>query len=326
MDRYTEFKELVTEIVGVEQAKPRVSVSPFVLRAVELVGYHQYLPNRKSTMTDTERLQLDKEVAVFIATCMAEVNELKRNQTGPVEISAVTNSSMRQHNSEIVSYLLERLNIFHKKVQIMQKERKKSSRKPYHLLQKKKPIEEQITTTSTSNLEHTSPLTSLQSTVPYNNPLQTSTTSTTTTTTPVATVLKTAQVSKSFAERYESEVAAPSKMKEYQIIASKHKISLLKETKQLHEKFSEDRKQAHQMEATVGSISSMLEEFARIIQQQSENVLDIHHASKTATEHVKDTGNQLLLTIERSQSNRRNMVMLIIGLAVLLLLLDFLTP
>ena len=53
------------------------------------------------------------------------------------------------------------------------------------------------------------------------------------------------------AARYSSEIAAPKKLKEYEAFASKHKASLLAESKQLSEKFSENLQTAMSIEKTV---------------------------------------------------------------------------
>lgn len=54
-----------------------------------------------------------------------------------------------------------------------------------------------------------------------------------------------------FATRFSSEVAAPKKMKQYEDFAVKHKESLLAESKQLSEKFSENLQTAMSIEKTV---------------------------------------------------------------------------
>jgi ABC-type Na+ efflux pump permease subunit len=130
----------------------------------------------------------------------------------------------------------------------------------------------------------------------------------------------------SFVDRYESEVAPPAKLKEYQSIASKHKSILLKESKMLQAQYSEDLREAHKMEITVTQISSYLAEFVQILHSQRDAVEDIHSASKTATQHVKQTDSELTTTIERTESHQRSIVILVVGLALLLLLLDFVTP
>lgn len=54
-----------------------------------------------------------------------------------------------------------------------------------------------------------------------------------------------------FATRFSAEVAAPKKMKEYEAFALKHKASLLAESKQLSEKYSENLQTAMNIEKTV---------------------------------------------------------------------------
>ena len=131
---------------------------------------------------------------------------------------------------------------------------------------------------------------------------------------------------KSFASRYEGEIGPPSKIVEYSNIAKSHRTELLKETKYLQQKFSHDLQQANDIEKTVNSISNMLGEFVRILQSQSGTVEDAHTTSKAATHNITQTADELLLTIERSQSHQRNIVIITILLALLLLFLDFVTP
>jgi len=134
------------------------------------------------------------------------------------------------------------------------------------------------------------------------------------------------EIPKSFASRYEGELGPPSKIAEYSNIAKSHRIELLKETKYLRQKFSHDLQQANDIEKTVNSISNMLGEFVRILQSQSGTVEDAHTTSKAATRNITQTADELLLTIERSQSHQRNIVVITILLALLLLFLDFITP
>mmetsp|Transcript_4606 Transcript_4606/g.4731 ORF Transcript_4606/g.4731 Transcript_4606/m.4731 type:complete len:335 (-) Transcript_4606:103-1107(-) len=334
MDRTDEFNRRIHDILALDTNekidkylhKPRYSPSPFVLRAVEMltqlvamekvvrkvfvdyVDYHKYLPSKKSSMTEIERAELDKEIALFIATYVTEVHELKRNR----EAADDPGKPSIKHQTEIVSYLLERLSRLNKRVQFMQKERQTCSKKPFRLTRGAHdntsiPIAETSSSSSAPGIQ--TPVSTLSSSPPSST-----------------SQMMRNEVSDSFAERYESEIAPPSKMREYQTIASRHRVSLLKETRQMQEKFSTERKEAHRMEHTVAGISTMLDEFVRILQHQSEHVMDVHDTSKTATDHVKQTSDELQLTIERSQSHRRNMVALTLGLAILLLLLDYITP
>jgi hypothetical protein len=133
-------------------------------------------------------------------------------------------------------------------------------------------------------------------------------------------------VQDTFAERYEGEIAAPAKMKEYEAFAQKHRAALLAESKQLSHKYSEDLMDAYKMEETVTGVFTMLNEFVAVLQTQEELVRDVHGTSKAATAHVDDTDKELVLTLERSQSYQYSTVGLIIVLALFLLLLDSLTP
>ena len=80
------------------------------------------------------------------------------------------------------------------------------------------------------------------------------------------------------------------------------------------------------MERMVNNISSMINEFVQLIESQSAMVDTIGEVSQDATESVKSTDAELLLTLERSQSHQYSMIFFIVGMSVLLLLLDFLTP
>ena len=134
------------------------------------------------------------------------------------------------------------------------------------------------------------------------------------------------KLSKSFADRYEDEIAPQSKLKEYKQLTEKHKLICEKDTKKLQEKFSEDMQETSKMETAVEQISYLLTEFVNILQAQSEQVKDLEGTGKVATEHVLDTDKELILTIKRSTSHQRNMVFLYVGLALLLLILDYITP
>jgi hypothetical protein len=72
-------------------------------------------------------------------------------------------------------------------------------------------------------------------------------------------------VPEDFAARFSAEVAAPKKLKEYETFALKHKASLLAESKQLSEKFSENLQTAMSIEKTVvGNVVIMLCSFLAV--------------------------------------------------------------
>lgn len=159
-----------------------------------------------------------------------------------------------------------------------------------------------------------------------------------------------------FAARFSCEVAAPKKLKEYEDFALKHKAVLLAESKQLSEKFSEDLQTAMSVEKTVVGkllcwwivalamklvivyrnlifmvlydlgVFDMLNQFIGLLKDQEDVIVDVHESSKVATQHVKETDDQLLLTIERSKNYQRSTVMLVVIMAVFLLILDAITP
>ena len=70
----------------------------------------------------------------------------------------------------------------------------------------------------------------------------------------------------------------------------------------------------------------MLNQFIGLLQDQEEVIVDVHESSKSATQHVHETDEQLLLTIERSKNYQRSTVMLIVIMGIFLLLLDAMTP
>ena len=70
----------------------------------------------------------------------------------------------------------------------------------------------------------------------------------------------------------------------------------------------------------------MLNQFIGLLKDQEEVIVDVHESSKTATQHVEETDEQLLLTIERSKNYQRSTIMLIVFMALFLLVLDAMTP
>lgn len=134
------------------------------------------------------------------------------------------------------------------------------------------------------------------------------------------------QLSQSFVERYESEIAPMKVLKEYEKLGEKHKKILLKESKVLQVQYSEELLETTKMEKSVIKISNLLFDFVNILQSQRELIDDVNKCGKTTLAYVNDTDNELLLTIQRSQSHLQSMVVLYIGLSIVLLILDFVTP
>ena len=135
-----------------------------------------------------------------------------------------------------------------------------------------------------------------------------------------------APLTQSFVERYESEIAPPKIFKEYEMLGLKHKKILLKESKVLQVQYSEELLETTKMERTVLKISNLLFDFVNILQSQRELVDDVNKCGKVTIDFVKDTDDELKLTIQRSESHSQSMVFLSVGLALILLLIDFITP
>lgn len=55
-------------------------------------------------MQESERVELDKELAVFVATFVAELNLLRKNQATE---SNANNVQQQQHYSEVINYIFE---------------------------------------------------------------------------------------------------------------------------------------------------------------------------------------------------------------------------
>jgi hypothetical protein len=316
------------------------------------IDYHRWHPYKHvlcgdaSNMTDNDRAEFSQQIAIFVTTFATEVRELRRSiGPKPPSTAAATGPCAGDHREEVVSYLLDRLGSFTKTSQRMQKEREKYALNPLMLLSgtadelfggKGAPSSSRSVkgnsgtskkTTNTSGHEpandFASVLNKLDGTTtaaPSGKNSNKSSSSSASSTAPAL-----APLTQSFVDRYEAEIAPPTRLKEYKSIATKHKEILLKESKDLQVQYSEDLKEAHKMEHTVGHISRLLMEFVQILQTQRDSVDDVHVAGKQATDLVKDTDSELQLTIERSESHSRTMVILTVGLAILLLLLDFVT-
>ena len=94
----------------------KVGISPFVLRAASVmarisemqtvvknaesmyIGYHGHIQSMRSTlMPEKERVSLDQNIAMFIASCAADVHEFGMYKKG----------ASGEHEKEIVKYLIE---------------------------------------------------------------------------------------------------------------------------------------------------------------------------------------------------------------------------
>jgi len=259
-------------------------------------------PKTRTSFTDDDRRRLSQEIALFLTTLATEINELRRTITMTNDTSLY---NYNKHQREIISYLLERLTNFTKQSQHMEKERIRFYRNPYKLHSSKN-----YTNCKNKNNKNDSN-NNYDFKLKHNNNNDGNSSS---------------KLSKSFADRYEDEIAPQSKLREYKELTERHKVICEKDTKKMNAKFSEDIQETSKMETAVEQISYLLTEFVNILQAQSEQVKDLEGTGKVATEHVLDTDKELILTIQRSASHQRNMVFLTVGLAIMLLILDYITP
>jgi hypothetical protein len=91
-------------------------------------------------------------------------------------------------------------------------------------------------------------------------------------------------------------------------------------------KFSIELAEARSVETSIHQIANLISEFTYMLQNQSGQAESLYDSAIRATELVEETDKELQLTISRSRNYSRNMTLLAIGLALFLLLLDFISP
>ena len=133
-------------------------------------------------------------------------------------------------------------------------------------------------------------------------------------------------VEKAFAERYASEIARPQQEKKIAAIAEFHKSKFLKESEYLRRRFSKELEETEKMERNVSAVTGLIGRLSQILSSQSELVDDMRGSSAAAAATVKQTETELLETVKRTESSQTNLSFLIVGLALLLLALEFLSP
>jgi hypothetical protein len=129
-----------------------------------------------------------------------------------------------------------------------------------------------------------------------------------------------------FVRRFEGQICSAETLRQYDSLAAQHKTSLLREAHLLHDRYSEDLLQAREMERSVNQVSTLLTEFATLLASQSETVHTVNEEAKVATSAVLASAGELQTTAERSETHGMSLAYLGFGLALLLLLLDFITP
>jgi len=327
MDLTLEFIKIAQEC-GISEESPKFAPSPFFLKCQEInkqidanaaylarvfedfVGYYHVLGGAESVLTDAERSKLVQEVALFIAGGLSDVQELRR-----IARHEASNSSSRQHYESILGQLTKRLEMFSRNNKIMQRERERHYRNPLRLL----------TATSSQSSVHDGQSPSKKLILASTRPLLTSAKERLQQSRAVQSAVS-KPLDARFAERYEGEVARPALLRRYDDFAARQKASLLHEAAHQTELLNEELSLVTSAEASVQSISSMLTEFMAVLSDQSEQLSDVSSYGKTATDAVQQTGHELQLTIDRTESHSRNMALLSVSLALLLLLLDWITP
>ena len=328
--------------------------SPFVLKASKILErlasfeqllsqlYVDYVHDRRrmswrgssgassssTRMSESDRKEFDQEITLFIAAVASELNDLKYMlgaSTSEVTVDLTWLQSLapssRAHDQEIVAFVSTKVSAFMKQVHFMNKERKRLSIDPLRLHSTDYDVygggeesDDNLLADTAAPRGRFSSLFDRNDTKASARPSK------------FKLDIKSSasmQVSKSFVAKYEREAGPPSKLRLYDSLASKHKTVLMREASNMQVKFSEGLQNATSMERTVNQIGELLTEFATILQSQSGQVEEVNDDAKQTEEHVKSSKSQLQLTIERSEKNQKSIVLLSVGLALLLLLLDW---
>jgi hypothetical protein len=134
------------------------------------------------------------------------------------------------------------------------------------------------------------------------------------------------RVDQSFEQRYIDQLGPLAMTQKYEDIAEQQKKRLWKETINLQKRFSAEIEESFRMEHTIMSISTLVSEFANFIEGQTSLVEEIADVAQETTNSVQSADQELLIIVERTQSQNWNMIILICSLSLLLLLLHFITP
>lgn len=124
-------------------------------------------------------------------------------------------------------------------------------------------------------------------------------------------------------DRYESEIATTTKRKEYLRISRACEELKLHEAPNLEHRQRQQEEWCKSMEYSLDSLTSLLQDFLHILQQQSEQVQDLYESSVDVHDRVQDSQQELSKTLERNQSHQWNYFLLAVVLSIFLLLLDY---
>lgn len=287
------------------------------------VGYYDHING--TTLTSKERKKVLDEVTLTSTDLMSDITELKcvLNMHKHQQAS----HSNYRHLHEILLFLLDKWQEVNKKLSAMQNECIRMNRNPFKLLTNKYYSGSADTTSIASSATPSSTPSSTLSSSAVSKSINDQDDHKVTTTfasAAAASKVKVMNIDAKVLSKYVDEIAPRSKVKQYEEFSLQHQALLKREAISLHRQFGDEMQEAMKAEATVASISNLMNDFAAILQAQGSQVEELLLDSKVTTESVKYADSQLLLTLERSASQQRNMTFLIVGMAFLLLLLDFL--
>lgn len=359
MNRLDEFYDCA-RAAGREATPPiRPQRSAFIIRCAEInlqisafddlltsifdtfVGYHCCLADRDSNhagmlirdMNEKEREELNTEITRFVATSGAELKVLRKMDTTEVEVRSAESSA---HASEVINQLTARLSNLTHRCHSMHSERLRLAKftKPFNFyaidqetfadepigptLQHREDRRDADDNSFLSRIKASASTEALSKDAAddmKSNMFETK-----------EETEKPRPLGEDFAKRFEGKIAPLKQLKRYEQLAHQHKSALLKESRLMHVRYHESFTQAQQMEKSVNSVSALMTQFANILAEQSEGLEEVRAGGKSATDHVKESAEELQLTIDRSENHSNNIVMLSVGLAFLLLFLDFVTP
>jgi len=201
---------------------------------------------------------MDCEILSFVASIAVEMQDLRRHVDRTEEIGRTSQS---QFYKLIIQNIVEKLNYFTKLTDKMQREKVLRNTNPFRLLADDfYRLHEPANTSSgdISSIIKDSPQNRV--TIKPVAPAAFSSSSSSTTS------------SSSLSQRYVDEVASQSMMRSYEAIAATNRQALLKESRLLRIRFGNEYQEAQRMERTVGGISSLVREFATLLEGQSELV------------------------------------------------------
>jgi hypothetical protein len=256
-------------------------------------------------MTAAARASFDGEVQAFLVRCTASLKEFKRVAAGS------------EHYMQVSLFLLDRLHGVSGAFTRMKKQQRQYDVDPIKLLtvmegREDGKFRDVVSSSSASSHKHAQAEAKRASAKDKKAPGGTDASG--------------ASVPPDFADRYVSEVASSSKLKEYDAIATSHRSKYLNETRDLRKKFSQEAEEALNIGRNISDISETFTEFLAILASQQEDVQEIHDAAKVAADEVGETERELALTLERSKSHNMTMISLYIILGLIVLFFDLISP